>query len=155
MSEHERLRWARALATAGWLFVSAYVGYIMWQVRRAFLITEGSFEDGLWWQRVEQISFLSLPQNLMVLVPAAACAALGSVLVRTAVDHAVINLSQLTRVVAGLALVAIGIATLGIVGIFFRNADSVGDLAAFVLRLGGIAMAVAIIRICLEAERVG
>ncbi len=76
-------------------------------------------------------------------------------LVRTAVDHAVINLSQLTRVVAGLALVAIAIATLGIVGIFFRNPDSVGDLAAFVLRLGGIAMAVAIIRICLEVERAG
>lgn len=154
MSELEQLRWARALATAGWLFVLAYVGYIMWQVRRAFLITEGSFEDGLWWQRVEQISFLSLPQNLMVLVPAAACAALGRVLVRAAVDHAVINLSQLTRVVAGLALVAIVIAALGIVGIFFRNADSVGDLAAFVLRIGGIAMAVGIIRICLEAERV-
>lgn len=133
--------------------MAAYVGYIMWQVRRAFQITEGSFEDGLWWQRVEQISFLSLPQNLMVLVPAAACAAMGSVLVRAAVDHAVINLSQLTRVVAGLALVAIAIAALGIVGIFFRNPDGVGDLAAFVLRLGGIAMASAIIRICLEVER--
>ncbi len=45
------------------------------------------------------------------------------------------------------------IAALGIVGIFFRNADSVADLSAFVLRLGGIAMAIAIIRICREAER--
>jgi drug/metabolite transporter (DMT)-like permease len=153
VGELERLRWAKALATAGWLFVLAYVGYIMWQVRRAFQITEGSFEDGLWWQRVEQISFLSYPQNLMVLVPAAACAALGTVLVRPLVDHAVINLSQLTRVVAGLALVAIAIALLGIVGIFFRNPDSIGDLAAFVLRLGGIAIAGAVIRICLEAER--
>ena len=83
---------------AGWMFVLAYVGFIMWQVRRAFLITEGSFEDGLWWQRIEQISFLSLPQSLMVLVPAAACAALGTVLVRSLVDHSVVNLSQLTRV---------------------------------------------------------
>ena len=153
MSEQERLRWARTLALVGWLFVLAYVGFIMWQVRRAFLITEGSFEDGLWWQRVEQISFLSLPQNLMVLVPAAACAALGTVLVRSQVDPTVVNLSQLTRVVAGIASVVIIIAALGIVGIFFRNADGVGDLAAFVLRLGGIAMAVAVIRICLEAER--
>ena len=153
MSDPERLRWARALVTAGWLFVLAYVGFIMWQVRRAFMITEGSFEDGLWWQRIEQISFLSLPQNLMVLVPAAGCAALGTVLVRSLVDHTVVNLSQLTRVVAGLGGVVIVIAALGIVGIFFRNADGVGDLAAFVLRLGGIAMALAIIRICLEAER--
>lgn len=155
MSDLERLRWARALATSGWLFVLAYVGFIMWQVRRAFLITEGSFEDGLWWQRIEQISFLSLPQNLMVLVPAAACAALGTVLVRSLVDHTVVSLSQLARIVAGLGSVVILLAALGIVGIFFRNADSVGDLAAFVLRLGGIAMAVAIIRICLEAERTG
>lgn len=125
----------------------------MWQVRRAFLITEGSFEDGLWWQRIEQISFLSLPQNLMVLVPAAVCAAVGTVLVRSHVDHTVVNLSQLTRIVAGLGYVVILIATLGIIGIFFRTADGVGDLAAFVLRLGGIAMAVAIIRICLETER--
>lgn len=153
MSDLERVRWARTLALAGWLFVLAYVGFIMWQVRLAFRISEGSFEDGLWWQRIEQISFLSLPQNLVVLALAAACAAVGTVLVRSLVDHSVVNLSQLTRIVAGIASVVIVIAVLGIVGIFFRNADSVGDLAAFVLRLGGIAMAVAIIRICLEAER--
>lgn len=153
MSDLERVRWARTLALAGWLFVLAYVGFIMWQVRLAFRISEGSFEDGLWWQRIEQISFLSLPQNLVVLALAAACAAVGTVLVRSLVDHSVVNLSQLTRIVAGIASVVIVIAMLGIVGIFFRNADSVGDLAAFVLRLGGIAMAVAIIRICLEAER--
>jgi len=137
---------------AGWMFVIAYLFFIMWQVRRAFLITEGSFEDGLWWQRIEQISFLSLPQNLMVLVPAAAAAAIGSVIVRDLVDHSVIHLAQLVRIVAGLGYVVILIALLGIAGIFFRNADSVGDLAAFVLRLGGIAMSVGIIRICLEAE---
>lgn len=153
MGDLERLRWARALATAGWLFVLAYVGFITWQVRRAFLITEASFEDGLWWQRIEQISFISQPQILMVLVPAAACAALGTVLVRTLVDHAVVTLSQLTRVVAGLGGVAAVIAALGIIGIFFRNADGVGDLGAFVRGLGGIAIAVAIIRICLEGER--
>ncbi|MDW3213590.1 MAG: hypothetical protein R8G01_06325 [Ilumatobacteraceae bacterium] len=153
MSDLERVRWARTLALAGWLFVLAYVGFIMWQVRLAFRISEGSFEDGLWWQRIEQISFLSLPQNLVVLALAAACAAVGTVLVRSLVDHSVVNLSQLTRIVAGIASVVILIAVLGIVGIFFRNADSVGDLAAFVLRLGGIAMAIAIIRICLEAER--
>ncbi|NNE13255.1 MAG: hypothetical protein HKN41_13525, partial [Ilumatobacter sp.] len=144
---------ARALTTTGWLFVLAYVGFIMWQVRRAFLITESSFEDGLWWQRIEQISFLSLPQNLMVLVPAAAAAAAGTVLVRDQVDHAVIALAQLVRIVAGLGAVVIVIATLGIVGIFFRNADAVGDFAAFVLRLGGIAMAFGILRLCAEAER--
>jgi hypothetical protein len=155
MSDDERVRWARTLAASGWLFVLAYVGFITWQVRRAFLITEGSFEDGLWWQRIEQISFLSLPENVMVLVPAAGAAAVGTLLVRGIVDHSVLSLTQLVRIVAGLGYVVILIAALGIIGIFFRNADSVGDLAAFILRLGGIAMAIAIIRICLETERSG
>lgn len=135
------------------MFVAAYLGYITWQVRRALAITEGSFEDGLWWQRIEQISFLSLPQNVMVLVAAAAAAVVGTVLVRGVVDSAILSLAQLVRVVAGLGYVVILIAGLGIVGIFFRNPDTVGDLAAFVLRLGGIAMSVAVIRLCLEAER--
>ncbi len=135
------------------MFVAAYLGFITWQVRRAFAITEGSFEDGLWWQRIEQISFLSLPQNVMVLVAAAASAVVGTVLVRGVVDSAVLSLAQLVRVVAGLGYVVILIAALGIVGIFFRNPDTVGDLAAFVLRLGGIAMSAAVIRLCLEAER--
>ena len=153
MNDDERIRWARALAFAGWMFVVAYLGFITWQIRRAFAIREGSFEDGLWWQRIEQISFLSLPDNLVVLVPAAAAAAFGTVLVRDVVDRSVLSLAQLVRVVAGLGYVVVAIATLGIIGIFFRNPDSVGDLAAFLLRLGGIAMAVAVIRICLEAER--
>ena len=153
MRDEERIRWARALAFAGWMFVTAYLGYIAWQVRRALAITEGSFEDGLWWQRIEQISFLSLPQNVMVLVAAAASAVVGTVLVRGVVDSAVLSLAQLVRVVAGLGYVVILIAGLGIVGNFFRNPDTVGDLAAFVLRIGGIAMSVAVIRLCLEAER--
>lgn len=153
IGDDERMRWARALTTVGWLFVLAYAGLIMWQVRRAFLFSEGSFEDGLWWQRVEQISSLTQPQNVMVIVPAAAAAALGTLLVRDRVDHAVLALAQLVRIVAGLAAVVILLAVLGIVGILFRNADSVGDLAAFVLRLGGIAMAFAILRVCAEAER--
>jgi len=153
VNDDERIRWARALSFAGWMFVAAYLGFITWQVRRAFAIRQGSFEDGLWWQRIEQISFLTLPDNLMVLVPAAAAGAIGTVLVRGVVDSSVLSIAQLVRVVAGLGYVVIAIAALGIIGIFFRNPDSVGDLAAFVLRLGGIAMATAMIRICLEAER--
>ena len=153
MTEHDRVRWARALTLVGWLFLIAYLGFVTSQVRRAFAITRASFEDGLWWQRIEQISFVSLPQNLMVLVPAAAAAAIGTVLVRSVVDHSVLRLAQLVRVVAGLSAVVIVIAALGIVGIFFRNPDSVGDLAAFVSRLGGILMSIAMIRVCLEADR--
>lgn len=135
------------------MFVAAYLGFMTWQIRRAFAISSGSFEDGIWWQRIEQISFLSLPQNLMVLVPAACAAVGGTVLVRSLVDPTVVLLAQLVRIVAGICAVVVIIAALGIVGIFFRNPDNVGDLAAFLLRLGGIAMCSAMIRVCLESER--
>lgn len=153
MNERDRVRWARALSLTGWMFVLAYLGLITSQVRRAFAITNASFDDGLWWQRVETISFVSAPQNLMVLVPAAASAAIGTVLVRGVVDRSIVTIGQLVRVVAGIGYVVILLAALGIVGIFFRSADGVGDVSAFMLRLGGIAMSVAIIRICLEAEQ--
>lgn len=155
MDDDERVRWARTLTSAGWLFVLSYLGFITWQIRLAFATSEASFEDGLWWQRVEQISFLALPQNLMVLVPAAAAAAVGTLLVRGIVDRSVLALAQLVRIVAGLSYVVIAIAALGIIGIFFRTPDGVGDLAAFVLRLGGIAMSVGMIKICLETVRSG
>ena len=71
MNTPDRLRWARALVTAGWLFTTAYVGLLAIEIRRAAAIRTSSFEDGVWGQRVEIISFITLPQNIMVLLPAA------------------------------------------------------------------------------------
>lgn len=155
MNEADRLRWARALWVGGWLCLVSYVGIIVYLVRRAAAIGEASFEDGLWWQRVEQVSFAALPQNLIVLVPAAAAAVTGTVLVRTVVDRLVLSLAQLTRVIAGVAFVVIALAGLGIVGIFVRQSDGIADVQAFMLRLGGILMSIAIVRLCFEAERSG
>ena len=50
------------------------------------------------------------------------------------------------------ALAAISLAVIGIVGVFFRNYDNVGDTAAILGRLGGLAIAAATIRLCTEAE---
>ena len=74
MSDDEAIRWARATGLAGWLFLLAYLGVVTGQVRRAASLSSASFDDGLWWQRVETISFAAIPQNLIVLVPAAAAA---------------------------------------------------------------------------------
>ena len=57
---------------AGWLFLIGYLFIVAFQVRRAVSISEASFEDGLWWQRIEQISSAAIPQNLVVLAPATA-----------------------------------------------------------------------------------
>jgi hypothetical protein len=153
VNDHERVRWARALTTAGWLFVVAYLTYLSSQVRRAFAIREASFEDGLWGQRIEQISFAALPQNLIVLVPAAAAGVAATMLVGSIVDRTDIWLAQLVRVAAGLSYVVIVIAGLGIIAVFWRNPDGVGDVTAVLGRIGGIVMSIAMIRVSLEAER--
>ena len=153
MNEAERIRWAKALWLAGWSFLLAYLFILVSLVRRASAINEASFEDGLWWQRVEQVSSAATPQNLIVLVPGAAATLIGIVLARPIVDRTVIWLSQLIRLVAGVNFVVIAIAGLGIIGVFFRNYDGIADLQSLLLRLGGIAMAAAMVRLCFEAER--
>lgn len=138
---------------AGWLFVLAYLGVVTGIVRRATAINSGSFEDGLFWQRVEIVSFSALPQNVIVIAPAAAAAVAGTMLCRSLVDRADIWLHQLVRAVAGTSYVVIAIAVVGMIGVFFRNPDSVNDLSALLGRLGGILMAAGMITLCLEAER--
>ena len=71
MTDHERLSWVRSLYVAGWCFVIAYVGIIAIELRRAAAITTSSFEDGVWGQRIEIVSFVALPQNIAMLALAA------------------------------------------------------------------------------------
>ena len=152
MNEHDRIRWAKAAVFAGWMFVVAYLSYLVVQIRRAAAIRDGSFEDGLWGQRIEQVSFVTLPQNLVILTPAVVAAVAGALLVRSLVAPVVVQIGRLTRVIAGLAFVVVAIALVGIVAVFFRNYDSVGDTAAILGRLGGVAMAAGMIRLCLEVD---
>ena len=60
---------------------------------------------------------------------------------------------QLVRIVAGLCYVLIALACLGIIDVLAQTPDAVGGTAAILTRIGGILMAMAMIRICLEAER--
>jgi hypothetical protein len=153
MTDDERVRWARALTTAGWLFVIAYLAFVTAMIRRASRITSGSFEDGVWGQRIEIVSFVSIHQNVVMLAPAAAAAVGATLLIRGRADRTQMWLAQLVRVVAGISYVIIAIAVIGIIGVFFRTPDGVGDIGALLGRLGGILMAIAMIRVCLEAER--
>lgn len=153
MADRERSRWARALTTAGWLFVIAYLAFVTATFRRASAIRSGSFEDGLWGQRIEIMSFVSLQQNVIILVPAAVAGIGATLLARGIADRGDMWLERLVRVVAGLSYVIISIALVGMIAVFFRSPDSVGDLGALLGRAGGILMAIAMVRVCLEAER--
>ena len=73
-----RIRWVDALTTAGWCLWLAYLALVAIELRRAFAITTSRFEDGVWGQRVETISFVSIPQNSIVLLIGALCVALAA-----------------------------------------------------------------------------
>jgi hypothetical protein len=149
----DRERWARAIVTAGWLVTGSYLLFLIGQIRRALAVSQASFEDGVWGQRVEQISFVALPQNLVILVPAAVAGAGATWLMLGAGLDQVPWTRQLVRVVAGVSLVTVVLAVLGILDVFAQSPDWVGGSIAVLNRVGGILMAWAMIRVCLESER--
>jgi hypothetical protein len=59
----------------------------------------------------------------------------------------------LVRITAGLCYVVVALAVLGIGDVMMQTPDSVGGTSAILTRVGGILMAIAMIRVCLEAER--
>lgn len=154
LSERDRQRWSAALTTAGWLVLAAYLLLLIAQIRRAFAITLSSFEDGVWGERIETISFVTLPQNLIILVPAAAAGVTAVMLLSDSPTEVQGSWArQLVRIVAGLCYVVIALAGLGIIDVLAQTPDAVGGTAAILTRIGGILMAIAMIRVCLEAER--
>ena len=152
MTERERVLWARTLTTAGWLITTAYLALVTAQVRRAAAISQGSFDDGVWGQRLETVSFIAFPQNMVILTPATGAAAVATVISVGLVDRVEIWLAQLTRVLAGVCYVVIVLAALRMLALFWQGPDLVGDFGALLTQLGGILIALAISRVCLEAE---
>ena len=153
MTDSDRLRWVRALTTAGWIALVSYLGIVVIEVRRAAAITTSRFEDGVWGQRVEIISFVTLPQNIAVLMLPVATAATAAVMlagVHPDDRGDTVWLTRLTTVTGGVCVVAIFLALLGIGGIPFRYADPLADLGALVGRLSGIAMAAGALRLLRE-----
>lgn len=154
MGPTDRLRWVRALTTAGWVALASYLGIIAIEVRRAAAITTSRFEDGVWGQRIEIVSFVTLPQNIAVLMLPVATAVTAAVMlagVHPDDRGDTVWLTRLTTVTGGLCVVAIFLALLGIGGIPFRYADPLADLGALVGRLSGIAMAAGALRLLREA----
>ena len=153
MTDSDRLRWVRALTTAGWIALVSYLGIVAIEVRRAAAITTSRFEDGVWGQRVEIISFVTLPQNIAVLMLPVATAVTAAVMlagVHPDDRGDTVWLTRLTTVTGGVCVVAIFLALLGIGGIPFRYADPLADPGALVGRLSGIAMAAGALRLLRE-----
>jgi hypothetical protein len=153
MDEHRRVAWAKALTTVGWLLVFAYLSIVIGQIRQAFQIRDSSFEDGVLGARIERVSFVVFPQNSIIILIAAAAAALASALAAGLADRRDMWTSQLIRVSAGVCYVVIVIAAVRIVSIMTHRPDGLGDFNALLQQIGGILVAVAGVRLGLEAER--
>jgi len=154
----QRIRWIATTTHVGWLTLSAFVALIVIEVRRAAAISESRFEDGVWGQRIEIVSFIALPQNAIILIPPAIAAAVTGVLIAGLHPDDRPDLvwaRRLARVTGGIAIVVIALAALGIIGIPFRYADPLADLAAIVGRLAGVAIALAVIRLCRDSADAG
>ena len=158
MTVSDRIRWITTATHVGWLTLTAYVALIIIELRRAAAISESRFEDGVWGQRIEIVSFVALPQNAVILVPPAIAAAVAGALIATLHPDDRPDLTwsrRLARVTGGLAIVVIALAVIGIIGIPFRYADPLADLAAIVGRLAGVAISLAVIRLCRESAESG
>lgn len=158
MTVSDRIRWITTATHVGWLTLTAYLALIIIELRRAAAISESRFEDGVWGQRIEIVSFVALPQNAVILVPPAIAAAVAGALIATLHPDDRPDLTwsrRLARVTGGLAIVVIALAVIGIIGIPFRYADPLADLAAIVGRLAGVAISLAVIRLCRESAESG
>lgn len=154
MTVSDRIRWITTATYVGWLTLTAYVALLVIELRRAAAISESRFEDGVWGQRIEIVSFVALPQNAVILVPPAIAAAVAGALIAGLHPDDRPDLiwsRRLARVTGGLAIVVIALAAIGIIGIPFRYADPLADLAAIVGRLAGVAISLAVIRLCRES----
>jgi len=90
----------------------------------------------------------------VILVPAAAAGIAATALMRDVRDELQFPWAgQLVRIVAGVCYVAVGIAVLGVFDVFAQTPDALGGTSAILNRIGGILIAIAMIRVCLEAER--
>lgn len=153
MSDDDRVRWARALTTSGWLALGGYLLFVVAQFRRAMAVRSSSFPDGVWGQRAEIVAFVAYPSNAVVLAPAA-LAAVGAVLIVRAAHLPTVPWSSLlVRIVAGSCYMVIALAGFGVLDAFAQSPDLSGASYPLLQCLGGMLVALALIRVCLESER--
>lgn len=138
----------RNLTVAGWLLLGGPIAFLAFQIDRVRSVTEQPFAS-LWDQRIEVLSFLMLPPNLVVLAPAVFVAAVASWLAGSEVEA---WLTTLLRVAAGLAITLGVIGVASIVSIMIRDEAGPVDVESLMLRLGGASFAAGLAIICRTAD---
>jgi hypothetical protein len=139
----------RTLTTVGGL---AFVGWLAFVLRQSSLVRRVSASrfDGVWEQRLEVLSFIVLPPNIVVLAPAAAAAATATWLAGPTQE---LGLAVLLRLIRWSATVLGVIGILSIVNTLLSDFDNPSRLEDIALRTGGILIATAIVVLCRDAGR--
>ena len=149
LTPENRAGLVRNLTIAGWLLLGGPIGFVAFQFERVRSIGEQPFAS-VWDQRIEVLSFLMLPPNQVVLVPAIAVAVAAVWLAGAERD---VWLNTLLRLTAALAITYLVIGVISIVSILARDDAGSFDTDSVFLRLGGVAMAAGLAIICRTADR--
>jgi hypothetical protein len=149
LTPDSRAALVRNLTIAGWLLLGGSIGFIAFQLERVRDVGEQPFAS-VWDQRIEVLSFLMLPPNLVVLAPAAFVAALTTWLAGRDRDP------WLGALLSGVAAIAITLGVIGvvsIVSILVRDETGPSDFEGVFLRMGGVSLAAGLALICRTADR--
>ena len=150
LTPERRADLVRQLTIAGWLLLGGPLGFVAFQLDRVRGVGEQPFAS-VWDQRIEVLSFLMLPPNLVALAPAVFVAALAGWLAGSDRDP---WLTTLLRLSAALAITFAVIGVVSITSIVLRDEAGAFDIEGMFLRLGGLSLAAGLAVICRIADRV-
>ena len=139
----------RAFTTAGWLAFVCWLGFLFWVIGRVVRVSEQRFA-GIWEQRIEVMSFIVLPPNALILVPATILACLAAWLSGPAES---LSVAVLLRMVTWAAVAQIVIGALSIITILFTETGSPTGAQDLAQRVAGICMMSAITVVTRAIER--
>jgi hypothetical protein len=149
LTPERRADLVRNLTIAGWLLLGGSFGFIAFQLERVRSVSEQPFAS-VWDQRIEVLSFLMLPPNLVVLAPAVFVATIATWLAGRDREP---WLSTLLRVVAAIAITMGAIGVVSILSILTRDETGPSDIEGVMLRIGGICLAAGLALICRTVDR--
>ncbi|MEM9513660.1 MAG: hypothetical protein AAGA42_02290 [Actinomycetota bacterium] len=135
------------LTVIGWLLLGGVFGLMLFQIDRARSVDASRFA-GVWEQRIEVLSFLVLPPNMIVLVPPALVGVAAAYLAQSDPPPAI---APLLRITAGIATILIVIGAVSIITLLFDD-NGAGDAGAVFLRIGGMFMAYGIAKGCRASD---
>lgn len=139
----------QALTTAGWFTFVAWLGFLFWVIGRVVRVGEQQF-GGVWEQRIEVLSFIALPPNSVMLVPAALLACCASWLSGPVQS---LSVAVLLRLVRWAALGLVAVSAISFVSILVNETGSPTETQDLAQRVSGILMGVAIAKVTSAIER--